>query len=277
MKIAFVAENLPTVGGIIIPFQYCRELRKRGYEARVHACTGNRDLEEAYGTRGYIPDLKDFTDEDVIIAVWWPQVPELEQYKGRKFQFVQGNDLLAYQDQATKDRCLAIRQKENWEIIAVSDYAGSWTGRDYTVIPNAIDDRFFVPLGLERDIDALVEGNNEPNKNIPYAIKKAKEDGNERIVWLGRETTPMEGVECITNPKQEDIPAIYQRSKKLYKYSLSEGFCLPIWEAVASGCEIHTWDMGGNNGMEYTMEQAKKLNWENTIEKFLNTISLHRN
>ena len=271
MKVAFVMDQILACGGVKIPFGYVRELKKLGFEADIYANGRNEDLERYYGIIPKpISELSSFSSNDVIIAVWWMQVEELEKYKGIKIQFVQGNDPLAY----TKGESLyfevkRIRKKLNWEILAVSDYAGSWTGRKFTVIPNAIDDVFFEELGMERDIDALIEGNNEPNKNIDYSINLAKSHGHKKIVWLGRETKETSGVETITNPPQNEIPSIYQRSKNFYKHSLSEGFCLPIIEAMASGCEIFTQDMGGNNFLPYTKENAKNFSWDKSVNKLM--------
>jgi glycosyltransferase involved in cell wall biosynthesis len=249
-KIAYVMDELITCGGCIVPFEHCRELRKRGVDAFIVANGANMDLQSEY------PDvpvgeidkrLKNFTENDVIIAVWWPQVPELEKYKGRKIQLVQGNDLAGDVGDDYKKRCIETRQSSNWEVIAVSKYAGDWTMRPFKIVPNGISNKFFkVGYNIKRDIDILIEGNDEENKNIEEAIKLAKQV-TDSIVWLGRETSDRYGVETITNPPQERIPEIYQRAKVFLKLSKSEGFCLPILEAMASGCLVVTKDMGGND------------------------------
>lgn len=248
MKIAYINDALIVCGGVITNFEHCQELRKRGYDAFICANGRNEDLHRSYPDVP-IRDIQflDFMkDEDIIVANWWPMCEWLVNHKGRKIQFVQGNDLKSYTGQDWRDKCLKARRDECWDLMAVSQYAGEWTGREFTIIPNGINDRFFEDYGMEKDIDALIEGNDEPNKNIPYSINEAKKDGHKKIVWLGRQTHPIDGVECITNPPQEEIPKIYQRARNFYKHSLSEGFCLPILEALASGCEIHTWDQGNN-------------------------------
>jgi len=263
MRVAYVLNHLILCGGVIVPFEHCSYLRKKGINAAIYANGGNKDLENrypdvpVYGTHR----LNDFTDDDVIVAVWWMQVPELEHLKGRKIQFVQGNDLEAYIGDDLKAQCQTIRNNVNWEIMAVSDYAGKWTNRDYTVIPNGINKIFFNKISIERDIDALVEGNDEPNKNIMYSINEAKKDGHKKIVWFGRQTKPIEGVECIDNPSLTDIHKLYYRSKHFYKHSKSEGFCLPIVEAKVCGCEIHTWDQGN----KLDLDNLEKYKWDNII------------
>ena len=272
MKIAFVNEGIMACGGIITNFEYVAGLRERSYEADIYANYECDNVLQEYYEIQYKPieELRNFTDDDIIVANWWPQVPALEQYKGRKIQFLQGRDIDVC-DKETAVNCRQIRKKRNWRIMAVSSFALEWTGRRGAIIPNGVGKRFFRDLGLERDIDALVEGVDEPNKNIHYAIRSAKNDGHKRIVWMARETHPIAGVETITNPPQAEIPSVYQRSKHFYKYSKSEGFCLPLLEAMASGCVIHTWDMGGNDFKPYSRENALNFTWDKAIDRFLET------
>ena len=145
-----------------------------------------------------------------------------------------------------KKKVLDTRQDERWELLGVSDYALEWTGRKGTVIPNGINERFFINHNLERDIDILVEGNDEPIKNIRYTIAKAKAI-SDNVALLTRTDNHQYDVKVFENPPQEEIPKIYQRAKKFFKFSHSEGFCLPIVEAFASGCIVHTHHMGGND------------------------------
>lgn len=268
MKIAFVNDALIVCGGLITNYEYCQKLREKGYDAFIVANGDNAELSRRYPTVPILrmDILKIFTDEDVIIANWWPQCQMLEVFKGRKIQFVQGNDTKADYGDDFKKLVMETRNNPKWELLGVSKYALEWTGRQGKVIPNGISDMFFEDYGMERDIDALIEGNNERVKNIDYAVEQAKKDGHKRIVWLGRETRPIEGVETITNPPFEEIPKIYQRAKHFYKYSLSEGFCLPIVEAKASGCQIHTWDQGHNFPEDF---DPKEYTWEKASNKLI--------
>lgn len=278
MKIAFVQTNNIVCGGVIVPFEYVSRLKKLGYEADIYAEQGNEMLSKQYNVYPKsISCLSEFTDDDVIIAVRWEQCEMLEQYKGKKYQLVQGKDLIYYGESPEAERLKYWRNNQKWVLIGVSEYCLKDWGRGI-VIPNGVNERFFEDLGLEKDIDALIEGNNEHNKNILYAINKAKEDGHKSIVWFGRETEPIEGVECISNPSQNEIPKLYQRAKHFYKYSHSEGFCLPLLEAMASGCIIHSHDMGGNTfwytGMtvDEGYQIATEFNWDNSVQKLINIL-----
>lgn len=254
MKIAWINTEIAPCGGIIVPLEYIRELRKRGIDAFMVAdppagdSEYRRHLLASYidvPIRGY-EALESFEDDDVIITIRWELCERLGAYKGKKFQFVQGDDQALI---GKNPELIRWRNDPAWALIGVSRFVLAPWGRGF-VVPNGVADRFFAWGKPDRDIDVLVEGSNEPNKNMEQAIAEARKIGG-KIVWLGRETKPVEGVETITNPAQELIPGIYKRSKSFIKLSKSEGFCLPVLEAMASGCLVYTKDMGGNDFCEY--------------------------
>jgi glycosyltransferase involved in cell wall biosynthesis len=245
--IAFTTTNTITCGGLLVVFEYVKRLKARGYEADIFAEEGNPELEKSFGIEVQpFSKVLDLTADDTIIAVRWEQCEYLSPLPCKKFQLVQGDDIALLGDDVTRAECSKWRKDERWNLIGVSQFVLMRWGRG-VVVPNGVNERFFQRLNLPRDIDVLVEGNNEINKNIGVALQIAKDSGAKTIVWLGRETVPVEGVECISNPKQEDIPALYQRAKVMIKLSKSEGFCLPILEAMASGSLVATTNMGGND------------------------------
>lgn len=301
--IAFVTTNTITCGGMIVPFEYVSRLNKLGYEADIFAEEGNENLERQYGIK--VRPLSELVtgENDVIVAIRWEQCERLNSMPGKKFQLVQGDDLkLLGGDQ--HEACSYWRNHPDWNLIGVSRYVLMRWNRG-TVIPNGLSERFFENREVVKDIDILIEGNNEPNKNIPEALAIAQAVYSKRpgttVAWLGRETYPINGVETFTNPKQEDIPAIYQRSKVMIKLSKSEGFCLPILEAMASRSLVVTAMMGGNDDwceherncllvsdclavdeiidhldnekhrwvVERAKDTAKRFNWNESIQKFL--------
>lgn len=234
---------------MLVPFEYVSRMKKLGIETDIFAEEGNQDLEAFYGIK--VRPLSELqTDEnDVIIATRWEQCDRLTPMIGKKFQFVQGDDLRLL-GETERDKCSFWRNNTEWNLIGVSRYVLMRWNRG-EVVPNGLNERFLKQLPVSKDIEILIEGNNEPNKNIQEALDIAQAVQRKRpetkIAWLGRETYSVNGVECFTNPKQEEIPGIYQRSKVMIKLSKSEGFCLPILEAMASKCLVVTTTMGGND------------------------------
>lgn len=247
--IAFVTTNTITCGGMLVPFEYVSRLKKIGVDADIFAEEGNEQLESFFGIQVRPLSQLNTTENDVIIATRWEQCERLTPMPGKKFQFVQGDDLQLLGDEQQKE-CSMWRNHHSWNLIGVSKYVLMRWGRG-EVISNGLNERFFENKGVEKDIDILIEGNNEPNKNIGEALSIAYAVRNKRpetkIAWLGRDTYEINGVETFTSPKQEEIPGIYQRSKVMIKLSKTEGFCLPILEAMASGSLVVTTMMGGND------------------------------
>ena len=273
MKIVYVADEIILCGGILVPFEHCRELRKRGIDAFICANGRNEKLQKEFSDVPVknINELANFNDYDIIIAVWWPQCDQLEQYKGKKYQLVQGNDTLGVGEDY-KEKVIETRNRKNWELIAVSKYAGAWTGREYKLVPNGLSKEWFVDHKMERNVDVLIEGNDEPNKCIGETIELAKKISN-NIAWLTREDNKKHDVKVFENPPREELPKIYQRAKIFVKLSESEGFCLPILEAMASGCAVITKDMGGNDFCQIPIEtNGKEKAKEYTIEKTINKL-----
>lgn len=262
-KIAYTWSQSIVCGGTIVPAIHVKLLRKAGFDANIYADDRNSVLEEYAGVEiRPRSELEELTEDDILVNVWWMTAEEEKKLKPkRKFQLIQGNDAFQYESVELKENVLSARNDKSWNLIAVSKYAGEWTGRPFNLVPNGVHERFLKQdWPDERDIDVLIEGNDEPNKNIDLAIKIAKSTGAKRIVWLGRETHYIDGVECITNPPQEKIPELYARSKVFLKLSKSEGFCLPILEAMACGAIVVTWPMGGN---DFCVDKVNCMNQSN--------------
>lgn len=283
-----------TCGGVISVFEHVKELRKRGYHADIMAKGKNKSLESFYKIEcvPYKPEA--ITDKEVVISVWYPQMKELK--RGHRFQFVQGRDIDAYPTMEMKETVYNERQNKDFYPIAVSAYAGDWINREYALVPNGVSERFHSmdskDVWEKRPFDWLIEGNNEPNKNIDEAILFARTNGG-TIAWMGRETVKTKGITLFENPIQKDIPKIYESAKRFIKLSKSEGFSLPILEAMASGCIVYTRPMGGNDFCEYGIncflvdggkqdddhavriegiKTAWRYTWKDTVDKLLDVI-----
>ena len=149
-------------------------------------------------------------------------------------------------------------------IIAVSNFIKEWlesNGKEVAVVIGNGTRDCFKNLNIERDIDVLLCGNYEDNKNIDETIREAKKIGN-KIVWFGRYTKQFEGVENISSPKLEDIPILYNRAKTFISMSKCEGFSRPIAEATACGFEVLNYN-GGNRDVEV-------VSWDTIGKELLN-------
>lgn len=143
--------------------------------------------------------------------------------------------------------------------IAVSQWIADWVGTE-TVIGNGTHKRF-TNYNLKRDIDILIEGNDEKNKNIEETIEEARKRTKGKIVWFGRQTKKMPEVENISSPGLDEIVTLYNRSKVFLKMSKEEGWGRPVAEARACGCKVINLS-GGNKDIEL-------VSWDSIAKKLI--------
>lgn len=204
---SFLFKELITCGAVLSTFELVEELRKQGKEANIVSSHTNRVLSDYF-------KIEPLTEaRGIKIAVSPKCVGE--------YAYVRTRDGRWLNHQCPK--------------IAVSKFIAEYIGAD-VIIGNGTHERF-KDLGLKRDIDVLIEGNDEDNKNIDETIREAKKLGK-KIVWFGRQTREVEGVENISNPSIEEIPILYNRAKVFLKKSKCEGWGRPIAEATACGCKV---------------------------------------
>jgi len=227
--INFLFDEVITCGAVLSAFELCQAIREYR-ECNIVAHFDNKELEEYFN----------------IKRIGLSARPE-------------GIDI-TFTHKLKGDYAYVRTQDERWlkhtePIIAVSEYIKEEFGG--TVIGNGTHERFS-DIGLERDIDVLIEGNSETNKNIPATIEEARKHGK-KIVWFGRHTKDL-GVEHYSNPSLKDIVILYNRSKTFLKMSLTEGWGRPVAEAKRCGCEIINLS-GGNKEIEIVSwdEIAKQL------------------
>lgn len=86
-----------------------------------------------------------------------------------------------------------------------------------------------------------------------------------KIVWIGRSTYPIDGVENISSPSLDEIPRLYNRTKTFISASKEEGWGRPVAEAMACGVPEVINENGGNKEIEV-------VSWESIAKSFTKQI-----
>lgn len=201
----------------------------------------------------FLFDAGDIPDGDAVVATWWETAfaaAALPPEKGRGFYFVQGHevfDFLPWQiSRATY--YLPLRQ------IAVSQWLSRMLADTYglpapPVVPNAIDHASFATPGRNRNASPVVgfvysqgalKGAGEAIAALHHLRARYPDLG---IVVFGAEPLAAEhalpeGAAFHLRPAQAEIPALYARCDLWLCPSHSEGFGLPMLEAMASRCPV---------------------------------------
>lgn len=247
--ISFLLKELITCGAVLSTFELVEALRELGHEANIVSDYNNPELEDYFG----ITPIKRSSKDAITIAV--------HPMCCADYAYVRTKDG-RWQWHKTKNGRKAKK-------IAVSDWIADWLtdiGHEPIATIGNGTHRRFRDLKIKRDIDVLVEGNYEYNKNINDTINEARRySPNGRIVWFGRQTKPFVGVETIESPPLQEIPRLYNRAKKFLKMSLEEGWGRPVAEAKKCGVPKIINHSGGN-------KNVKIVSWKSIAKELVNTI-----
>ncbi len=192
--------------------------------------------------------VDDLPDADVVIATWWETaewVAALPPSKGRKAYFIQHYEAHPGQDTSRVDATWQMAMHKiiiaQWLVAIAKD---RFADTDISYVPNAVDlQQFNAPRRGKQPV---------PTVGVMYSIisfkgcdvslkafELAKETiPNLRLIAFGNRAVTAElplpaGTDYTMRPAQDQIRNIYSRCDAWLLGSRSEGFGLPILEAMA--------------------------------------------
>ncbi|WP_299597885.1 glycosyltransferase family 4 protein [uncultured Microbulbifer sp.] len=194
----------------------------------------------------------DIPDSDVVIATWWKTaswVNRLRESKGKKFYFVQHHEIHPH---------FPIREVEAsyrypMEKIVIANWLAKVMAEKYgdtnvKLVPNAVDKSMFYS-DKQPDSSSTVFCTMYSKRKfkgfdvtISAFLHAKKIHPNIQLIIFGREdivrNASIDGVTILENPSQSQIRETYARSDGYIFSSRTEGFGLPILEALACGCPV---------------------------------------
>jgi glycosyltransferase involved in cell wall biosynthesis len=195
----------------------------------------------------------DVPDADIVIGTWWETAEwmlNLSPEKGVKVHFVQGDDS---KSQPNPDRVLEVF-RASCPKIAVSKFAAELlkelgTTESVWIVENSVDlDRFF--CSKEKNSSSLTLGfvvTSAPVKRVKLAVEAAEalrsRIPNLRVHTFGEPKYSEDQLipswfDHRIRPPQSEIPSLYRSCDIWLWTSETEGFGLPILEALASGVPV---------------------------------------
>ena len=243
---SFLLVELITCGAVLSTFELVQSLKREGVDARIVSPHNNKELEEYFGI------IVEREPKGITIAV----SPKCEG----DYAYVRTRD----------ERWKGHKSKK----IVVSKYIADWlqsSGENVILtLGNGTHERFY-NMGLERDIDVLISGNYEDNKNIEetliYSRRYTKGEG--LIVWFGRGTQGArrvgDDVMVYESPSLTEIPLLYNRARTFISMSKDEGWGRPVAEAMACGVPKIINENGGNREIEV-------VSWQSIAKSFIKQI-----
>ncbi|GLC81970.1 glycosyltransferase family 4 protein [Lacrimispora brassicae] len=270
MKIIYVGTRLQVNGATKVAISHCNILHKRGHQVRLAVLGANSlDWSSPFIPVEYISNLRMLhIDEkelivvlDCLVANWF-----VRQYgHNRVISFVQVDEPKLYHDPQLVNAAQNAFALSNPKIV-VSKYLQDILkeyGSNSEIIPPAISKAIYYPAKrdapeVSKPFKVLLVGSySHPLKQIPQAylaLKYLQHLGVDvRLIRLVRkvETVTPVGleVEWFVNPPQDMIGEIYRSADALLSASSSEGFGLPLLEAMATGIPFVTTDNGGSRDL----------------------------
>lgn len=228
---------------------------------------------------------------DLIVTTYWREIYEaIEQNIAPVIYFEQGDFHLFDSENVDKELFDYIYKQINLApfIFTVSSYAQKKLKEVYnvdsTIIPNAVNEDVFFPSENKHNKKIEITMIGSPNTefkritDIISALNTLKTKKQNINVNLITPDTPNKKFSCIDNliinPKQIIIGNTLRKTDIYICASMYESFCLPVLEALTSGCAVITTDNGGINDFcknNYNCLIVEKQNIEDIIEK-LNTL-----
>jgi len=202
----------------------------------------------------------DVPDADVVIATWWKtaeSVSKLSPLKGAKVYFIQHYELFDYTPHK--------RVKATWRLplykITIAKWLAELAKQEYGdrkvwLVPNSVDTNQFYALPRSRQLQPTVgllysttkwKGVDVSLKAFELAAKRVPEL---RLIAFGAEPVaewlPLPaGASFHYRPAQESIRDLYASCDVWLCASYSEGFGLPLLEAMACRCPVVSTNAGG--------------------------------
>ena len=211
-------------------------------QTRLHLVPHNRPITEA-----------DVPDADVVIATFWTtahSVAELPARKGRKFYFVQHHEVNnpLFADQAAATYRLPLRKivVSGWIREVMQQLYGD---HNVQIVPNAVDHnqfRFTARQKRDRPTVSLMysgKGFKAVDTSLQALAQVQSRLPDLQVLAFGApkplDHLPLpDCVDYVRSPPQNDIARLYAASDVYLFGSRSEGFGLPVLEAMACGCPV---------------------------------------
>lgn len=197
--------------------------------------------------------VAELPDADVLVATWWATAEAVRSAptsKGRKIYFVQDHEVFPYfpfaRTSATYKLPFHKIVVSEWLRQAMAAFHGD---EDVSLVPNPVSEPF-LQGGARARSDGFVVGtvySDGPRKNSEMALQAVRL-ARLRLPEIGfigfgayeaPPSMPRDARSSYTRlPPQRQIPSLYAACDAWLSPSISEGFGLPILEAMATGTPV---------------------------------------
>jgi GT2 family glycosyltransferase/glycosyltransferase involved in cell wall biosynthesis len=292
LRVIYVTQDTGVGGGHRVVFEQLNALHDRGHDVELWTLTGAPkwfDLRAPVRSFADYPELaRALAPIDAIkVATWWETaapVWEASVLRGIPVYFVQDIETSYYPDSETVRHEVLASYRHEFRYMTTS----AWNlerlrelGLDAELIPPGIALDTFRPLaGVQRRDDmVLALGRSNPLKNLPLTLDawSALPEPRPELCLFGiePELAPADPrARYEVGPSDEGVNRLLNEATVLVQTSRHEGFCLPLIEAMATGCAVVCTDAHGNrdfceDGGNCLMAESDRSSVAEAIQRIL--------
>jgi glycosyltransferase involved in cell wall biosynthesis len=267
LKIIYVLQTTGVSGGHRIVFEHLNRLQKLGHQVELWSLDKHPTwvpLNVPSRTfKNYDRLIKALSVEDAIkVATWWETSLPVwlsSVNHGIPIYFIQEMETWFYPDDAQAQRAVISCYRKEFRNLTTSLYNLDEIrslGLAATAVPCGFDPETFHPLPeVSRDNNSLLAiGRSFFQKNFKQTFEAWKLLGEKRpnLTLFGAEPQMVKKykgeklMSYVTKPSDAEVNKLYNQATAFVQTSYHEGFCLPLLEAMATGCPVVCTDAHGN-------------------------------
>ena len=263
LRVIYVTEGTIVGGGHRVVFEHLNGLAARGHDVALWTL---QDPPEWFALRCPVRTFRDYDAlaqalapiEAIKVATWWRTATPVWRASvaaGVPVYFVQDIETSYYRDSPQRRHEVLETYRREFRYLTTSAWNQAQLrelGLDAALVSPGVDLDTFAPLaGAERRPDlALAIGRTDPLKNFPLTLKAWRQlpEPRPELCLFGNhpELAAEAGISYVESPADGEVNELLNRAGVFVQTSTHEGFCLPVLEAMATGCPVVCTDAHGN-------------------------------
>lgn len=284
IRIIYVLQSNGVSGGIRIVFEHLNRLKDLGYSVELWSLdddpTWMKLNVKNKKFKNYDALIKDLNKEEAIkVATWWETAFPVwlsSVEKGIPVYFIQEIESWFYPNDPEAQRAVISCYRKEFRNMTTSGYNLDEIrslGLNAFKVPCGYDDTVFKKRSNVKrdDSTVLALGRSFFQKNFKQTLNAWKLINDKpRLLLYGSEPELVKGenkVDYRVRPTDEEVGHLFNEATLFVQTSYHEGFCLPVLEAMASGCPVITTDSHGNR--DFCFDEKNCLVVEKDNEKEL--------
>ncbi len=270
VRLIFVLQSMGMSGGIKSVFEHANMLSNKGFNVEIWGLDAkNRPWNISEDVK--IRIFKNYerltialsSEEAIKIATWWETSHPVwlsSVNKGIPVYFIQEFETWFYPDDLVAQATVVSCYRKEFKNLTESSFNQEELrsiGLNSVLIPLGYDNSIYKPLKIKREKDVLLGvGRSFFQKNLKFTLNAWKSLKETRpTMWLFGTEPELSKVDSkikyFNKPSNEEVNELYNKATVFVQTSRHEGFCLPILEAMATGCPIICTDAHGNRDFSF--------------------------